>query len=402
MISKDARFPVSEYYQQKEQKEEEKNTETSSQTQSVTYPKGLSSYYYENMRNNAEYKSKDWYLSFALESYANAVRKFYCSTMQALNNLVFAPINLPNYITQSSECEINNAEYNLATLQGLAKDLEEKELKLLESLSINRTTMSARCNKSATINELRNFAAKAWLVYDNLKEDKFFHSVVDFKSRNADKDMNVDRNIALVCTGHYKSKNYVKTKLKNYFSTTATKTPFVNKHGETIKLYLNLSAEDLFFNLMTMFNGYNYQENEEYITQLQQKVTDKKAMLVIDFYKNYADVKSVYKAVFFIVDEINNGNESTLDFVDYNHLKQTDQKRDVYLQAKIYLEKVNELYALAQEDEYSFLIKDCLHLKHKLTEAIKLIEPHHQKYLQRREENLKNFKKKFPDLNPHM
>ena len=104
--------------------------------------------------------------------------------------------------------------------------------------------MEAICNKHRSVRELRDYAAKAWLVYDNFVEDNFFHSVVDFKTRNADKDMTLDRNIALVCAGHYKAKYLLENKISTYFSTKAIKTPFLNKHNVSARLYKELNSKD--------------------------------------------------------------------------------------------------------------------------------------------------------------
>jgi len=393
MISKDVRFPISEYYQQKEEQQKEEQGQTPTQpSKIVEFPKYFKDEYYETMRENSQYKSKDWYLSFALEKYAKAVKDLYCSTLMCLNNLVYQPVEMPNYVVSSSKCEFKDLETNLPILNQLAKNLEEAEAKLIDSLSINKTSISARCNKSKTINELRNCAAKAWLMYDNLCYDKFFHSVVDFNTRNATKDMSVERNIALISVGHYKAENYVKTKIKNYFSTTARRTPFLDKHGKSVKLYTDVNAEAMFFNLMTFFNGYNYQENETNIIELQQKVTQVDAKKVIEFYKNYGDVKNVYKRVFVLINKIYQGQKE-LDFLDYEYLEKTLEKRDVYQQAKIYLGMVAELHKLSQKEEYAFLNKDCKHFKEKLTEAINLIEPIYIMQNQEKQKKLENFKK---------
>ena len=380
------KLPVSEY---SERKREERLTEQN--YKKVVYPKALSATYYLDLQARAEYKSKDYYLSSPLKKYASAVCAFYCAAISAFNNTVYKPINLPDFVKDSSTYMSVNTEANLQVLDNLANNLTSAEQELIEALSRNNTTMAARCNKHSHIKQLRDFAATAWLVYDNFKVDNFYHAIVDFKTRNADKDMSLDRNIALVSMGHYKAKNFVKTKVNNYFTTTGVRTPFINKHGNKIRLYENLNSKELFNSLIEMFGGYNYEDNEENLINLQQNITDNKAQMVVEFYKNYADVKHIYKKLFNIVNNLNKGYD--IEFVDVDYLVSNDVRRNIYEQGIVYLNQVKELLNIAEQNaDYNFILKDCIHLKTKLTQALTEIEPYYieQKNAQKKLNNFKN------------
>lgn len=379
------KLPVSEY---SERKREES---TKQSYNNVVYPKALSESYYSDLQARAEYKSKDYYLSFPLKKYAIAVRSFYCAVISAFNNTVHQPIDLPDFVKDSSTYMSVNTEANLQVLENLANNLTLAEQELIEVLSRNNTTMTARCNKHSHIKQLRDFAATAWMVYDNFKVDNFYHAIVDFKTRNADKDMNLDRNIALVSMGHYKAKNFVKTKVNNYFATTGVKTPFINKHGNKIRLYENVNSKELFNSLIEMFDGYNYENNEENLIDLQQNVIDTNAQKVIDFYKNYADVKHIYKKLFNIVNNLNSGDE--IEFVDIDYLISNDVRRNIYEQGIVYLNQVKELLNIAElNQDYKFILKDCVHLQNKLTQALTEIQPYYLQNNKKIKDNLNNFK----------
>ena len=383
------KLPVSEYSERKrEQLEQAYENAYDNSKYIVVYPKALSEGYYLDLKDRSEFKSKDWYLSTPFKNYACAVRNLYCAVLVAFNNTIHQPIELPEYVKNSAGFMAKNLEVNIPTLENLAQALTVAEKELMESLSRNNTTMDARCNKHKHIKQLRDFAAKAWLIYDNLKTDNFYHAIVDFKTRNADKDMNLDRNIALVSTGHYKTKNFVKTKVNGYFATSGARTPFVYKHGNSIKLYKGLIAKELFGEIMEMFGGYNYEQNEETLTCLQTNVVDEKAKAVIEFYKNYADVKQIYKAVFNIIDDLNKGYD--VNYIDMEYLEINDEKRDVYVQAEI-----NTLLKIVEvDDEYSFIVKDCMYLQNKLNQALTEIEPYHTQFEESKQKRLEEFKSK--------
>lgn len=251
------KLPVSEYWQRKTELPE--NNEIQS---APKYPTALTETYYEDLQEKADYKSKDWYLSIYLKKYAMAVRNFYCSVMVAFNNTLYQPIEMPDYAKKSASFMAKDLNTNIPTLEKLAGNLSAVEAELLEGLYRNNTSMEARCNKHKHIKQLRDFAATAWMLYDNLTTDNFYHAIVDFKTRNEDKDMTQDRNIALVSMGHYKTKNFVKTKVNNYFLTSGSRTPFVYKHGNKIRLYQGLNGNDIFTQVIKTFGGYNYEENE--------------------------------------------------------------------------------------------------------------------------------------------
>ena len=249
-------LPVSEYYQRKKEEIEEQENSTPSTTVSVSYPKPLSSGYFSDMQEKSMPRSKDWYVNAAFVKYSTAVKNFYCSVLSAFNNTIYQPAILPKYVKYGSKCDSLSLEDNIKMLDSLAAELTSAEQNLLDTLDKNNTSISARSNKYSAVKELLNYAATAWLIYDNMKVDNFFHAVVDFKTRNADKDMQQDRNVALVSMGHYKAKNFVKTKVECYFATKGIKTPFINKHGNKIKLYENLNAKEMFFNVMLIYFFY--------------------------------------------------------------------------------------------------------------------------------------------------
>ena len=62
---------------------------------------------------------------------------------------------------------------------------------------------------------------------------------------------------------------------------------------------------------------------------------------------------------------------------------------------EIYLKQINELLTIAEQDEnYNFIVKDCMHLQSKLHQALTEIEPYHAKFEEKRNKVLEEFKTK--------
>jgi len=365
------KLPTSEYSERKREGLDDfkKSYYTHDKVQDISYPKALSKKYYEEHRNKSENGSKDWYVWNSFGKYAQAVREFYCAVMAVLNKTVYMPVDLPEYILETASLTGKELETNMPMLEALAQNMVKAEDELLTCLDRNRTSIAARCNKHKTLNELRDYAAKAWMVYDNFKVDNFYHAVIDFNSRNQDKDMTKDRDIALVTMGHYKAKNFVRTKVNGYFSTNAAKTPFQNRHGRSIRIYEDLDAGKLFTELMEMFNGYNYQEREEEIKILSQNATEELPKQIIEFYKNFADVKRVYKKLLYMFKEYQEGYVID-NYTDESYLVKTGMRRNLYEVAVNYFKELTHILTRAQEVEgYKFVLKD-IYLLEKLEEAI--------------------------------
>ena len=363
-----ASLPVSEYSERK--REEQDGVYHISTGVKIEYPKALYSDYYSEKIERAEYKSKDWFLWCAFSKYAKAVRDFYCSTMYVFNKTIHQKVELENYINQTTKCKGAQFSDDLQMLDILANALSSAEKDLRKSMEINRTSIDARCNRHKKLQQLREYAATAWLVYDNFKVDNYFHAVVDFKTKNADKDMTQDRNIALVSMGHYKAKNFARTKVDGYFNTRGFKTPFKSKHGSNVELYENLDAGDLFENLLTIFNGYVWQQNEQQLEELQTQVTDKRAKAIIQIYKNFADIKYIYKKLHNLAEEV----KKQPALYNYNNLREIlkgGAERNIYMVGARYLAELEKVSNLCDgAEEYEFFTKDVVFLKQRLMFAL--------------------------------
>jgi len=343
-------------------------------------PKAFDYYYYHKKIEHYQEGSKDnirWksYLLYALR-----VKDLYIALTKALNETIYSPVSLPRYVRNKKD---------LPQIEELAKKLEEQEKRLAIMLGKDASKINNACEKHSTIKELREYGAKCWLMLRNYQTDNFYHAVIDFKTRNEDKDLSVDRNIALLYMGHAKTKNFVKTKIKNYFATKGMKTPFKNDHPQTSLIYANMDSEKLFDEIINSFNGYDYKEKEEWFEENLKTVKDEKAKQVIEFYSNYPHVKNVYKQLFSVY-ELSKSGEANISSWFRDML---DPSIDYFVEAKKCLVRVEELlYMAEQNEEYSFLLKDCNFLKNKLTKAIDLNQNIYNQMIEQSKNNINKFK----------
>lgn len=364
-----------------ELKEEQENK------QELNLPKCFNDDYYEDKINRCDHGSDNWYRWSSLRRYMLKVKTFYIALMVKLNTSIDKPVNLPGYI---------KLEENPKPIDMKAKDLQEQEEKLMKCFDDSNSKFEKKLEKHSTLQELREYGAKCWLLYQNLTRDNYYHAIIDFKSRNEDKDLTVERNIALLFVGHTKTKSFVKTKVKDYFSTNRLVNPFKEKQPKSIGVYANLPTEPLFASIMETFNGYNYLENEEWFKNIIPQLTDEKAIQVVEFYKNYSHIKVVYKKLLYIAKNYNDGYEA--DFLDYDYIEKTSKKRYYVPMAEEYLTQINSLFQMAEKnEEYAFVLKD-KHLQHKLIQALSLCSPIYNAQVAEREEHLKSFKEKYSEI----
>ncbi|MBO5954794.1 MAG: hypothetical protein J6Q13_02350 [Clostridia bacterium] len=353
-------------------------------------PKCFNLNYYLQHQEQCDEKSTNWYRWGSLRIYAHLVKNLYIKLIKQLNSTTCQPVILPKYI-ESAKVD--------APIDLLIKQLEEQEASLFQSFNKDPSKVEKKFEKHQTLKELREYGAMCWLMWQNQTRDNFYHSIVDFQIRNQDKDLAIDRNTALLYVGHVKTKNFIKTKVSNYFSTNRTVNPFKEKHPISNVIYANIKTEPLFEKLMSTLNGYKYLEREEWFKDRLQEITDEKAGKVINFYKNYPDVKYVYKNLLNI--------KETLSEHCYEHetiaiyFDAYQDKRDFFNVAENYLEQIEELLVLSSQfEEYSFINKDCMFLKSKLMQALNENKEFHDEMLNRKEMAIIKFREKFGTF-PH-
>jgi len=336
-------------------------------------------------QDQCDEKSSNWYRWGSLRIYAHLVKKVYISLIKRLNSTTCKPVKLHSYIEKA---EINDS------IDVLIKKLEMQEANLFQSFNKEPSKVERKFEKHQTLKELREYGALCWLMYQNQTRENFYHAIVDFKTRNQDKDLAIDRNAALLYVGHVKTKNFVKTKVSNYFSTNRIVNPFQEKHPTSNVIYANIKTEPLFEKLMSTLNGYNYLEKEEWFAERLQTLKDENAIKVVDFYKNYPDVKKVYKKLFDIKETLSGeyyNVEINSIYFDINN-----NKRDFFEVAESYLKQVEELLTMSSEnEEYSFIKKDCVFLQNKLMQALNENKSFHDEMTRKRELSIKNFKERY-------
>lgn len=351
-------------------------------------PKCFDLNYYIKHQEQCDEKSTNWYRWGSLRIYAHIVKNLYILLMRKLNSTTCKPVSLPQYVENANINEIVDI---------LIKKLEEQEAHLFQSFNRDPSKVEKKFEKHQTLKELREYGAMCWLLYQNQTRENFYHAVVDFKTRNEDKDLAIDRNAALLYVGHIKTKNFVKTKVSNYFSTNRIVNPFQEKHPVSNVIYANIKTEPLFEKIMKTLNGYNYLEQEEWFKERLPEVTDENAKKVINFYTNYPDVKNVYKKLFQIKDVLS----SSYYNIEINsiYFDIDNDKRDFFETAEKYLKQVEELSVLSCEnEEYEFLKKDCLFVKNKLLQALSENYKFHKEMLEMREKAMISFREKFGSI----
>ena len=346
-------------------------------------PKCFDLSYYEDKINICTPGSDNDFAWRSLSNYMLKVYKFYNMLMSQLNSTIDNPV---------AEAEFKKVEFNSYLIDKYATELLEQEKKLMITFSKSPEKIAKKIEKHEALKDLRNYGAKCWLLYNNYKRENFYHAVIDFKSRNATKDLSKNRNIALMYVGHAKTKSFVKSKIKGYFSTNRAVNPFMEKHPTSIGIYANFNAEKAFKEIMQTFNGYVYEDNEPFFEDQLPLLTEQNAIDVVKVYKNYADIKRVYKTLILKYEEFKNGYD--INYIDEETLISSNIRQNLFELAEKYRNQLNNIFEMArQNSEYAFVLKD-EHLLNKLNNVIDLHAENYYRIKKQKEEARKTFLEK--------
>lgn len=341
-------------------------------------PKPFQYLYYKGNIEKCDEGSKNSFRWKSLLTYAMIVKDFYTALCIEFNRTLDNPIALPEYMRN---------RHSLTSIDEIAQKLDEQEKKLFQTFDKDAEKIERKCEKHATLSKLREYAAISWMIYHNLKRENFYHTIIDYQTQKEKLNLSLDEDVAYMFMCHAKAENFVKTKVKGFYSTSPTRHPFVSMHPQTFRIYANMPAEKLFDEFVKNFNGYNYKENNDYVNDIIKNVTDENALQIIEFYKNYADIKYVYKKLFYINKQLEEYPNLSRVFIDIDN-----NRRDIFDASTHYFEQVSKLLNMASENEkYSFVVEDCSFILEKLAEAIQLNYDAHEDERIRREEALKNF-----------
>lgn len=331
-------------------------------------------YYFKNIARCDE-KSDNDYRWRSLRHYAGLVKSFYFKLTEVFNKTLDKPIELPTYMQRNPI---------LTELDELAQKLEEQEIKTLKCFKNDTSKIERKCERHQTLRSLRECGAKCWMLYHNLKRENFYSNIIGYKTKIHNEIKSEDAKTALVYSHHIKTKNFITTKVKNYFSKDSYFGVHVNLHPATINFYANMKAEPLFDEIIEFFGGYDFRKNEEEQEEKIATVKDENALMVIELFKNYSDIKKVYKNLIHTNKDLKEyyNQHIFMAFHDWE-----DSSIDFFNKAKDYLNLVCEIEKMAKENvEYSFVVDDCKHLSEKLGEAINMNEKFHEEMLQERKE----------------
>ena len=345
-----------------------------------TTPKCFKLDYYEDKINLCTPGSENDYAWRSLCNYMLKVQKFYNALMSQLNSTIDNPIK---------DADFKKVDFSTYIIDKYAIELLEQEKKLMITFSKSPEKIAKKIEKHEALKEIRNYGAKCWLLYNNFKRENFYHSVIDFKSRNATKDLSKNRNIALMYVGHVKTKSFVKSKIKDYFSTNRIVNPFMEKHPTSIGIYANFNAEKAFKEIMQTFNGYVFEDNEPFFEDQLPLLTEPNAIEVVEAYKNYAEIKRVYKTLISKYEELKNGYE--INYTDEDTLISSNVRQNLFEMAEKYSSQLNAVFEMAKQNpDYAFVLKD-EHLINKLNQVINLHADNYNKIKQQKEEARKAF-----------
>lgn len=341
--------------------------------------------YYEDKINLCTPGSENDFRWRSLSNYMIKVYKFYNILMSQLNSTIDNPVNSNNF---------KNVKFNDYLIEKYAIELLDQEKRLMITFGKNPEKIAKKIEKHKALQELRNYGAKCWLLYQNYKRENFYHAIIDFKSRNATKDLSINRNIALMYVGHVKTKSFVKSKIKGYFSTNRAVNPFMEKYPTSIGIYANLNAESLFTEIMHTFNGYDYLENEQFFAEQVPQLTEENAIKVVELYKNYEDIKRVYKTLANKLLLKQQGYQ--INYVDEDAMIYFKKRQNLFELAVKYKHQLLDVFEMAEQNsQYAFVLKE-VHLLNKLLQQIEL----HQDYYTQIEEDKKLKRQQFINNNP--
>lgn len=325
--------------------------------------------YYSNkaykFEDNTNVSSK-W---FRIMEYSEKAYDFYRYTMYNFYaSLDEFPSNVPEYILACKNKPMN--------IDFLANQLYEKEKEIFHTfMGRSEFTFNDFIQKHARCIELRQYTAKAWMMYADMKKNNVFRSMLNIE--NMDLDYSIEENKVKACCVYEKAKYHYDVNWKTMF-----------RDGDALhktfpitrRLYCPLDNAQLYQEILETIGAYNYHEKTADIKQYKQEIKQEGNIKIVKFYEKYKDILHVMRQLKKI--HLSNSIAEPVfwkAFQDSYNPNYNLQSRDLFEVGKKYLYDAAAIYP--NVDPNSRTYKDIAYIYNKLNEFLHECKPLHDKWL---------------------
>lgn len=351
----------------------------------IEIPRAFDFDYYQNKAEEAKFKG-DTDLAIklmAFKKYAEVVYEFYRQVLYYFNKK-HNIIEMPEYIKNSGKvpCDLKQlANLMSSREQNLLKAYNDKDNKLIQSIS-----------RSKHMQELRDFAAQAWLMYFSITELNDFVGYLKYIQDCYNyADLDNPSHIANIYGLHTQAKYYEDAHIENFFLS-SNRGLFARKRPVSARIYQDIDSKKNFGLLLRDAKAYNIAEHKD-VPELKNKIEqDTVEKRIIGFYDHYKDIKYVKHKLLKIKKMSEQEREVNLFLFEDEFAEGNKRNRDLFkVGAKYYLACKS---LLTQISVKSKIYSDIVDLYEELGEVLSDLEDCHNQ----REQEMKKYDERVSNI----
>ncbi len=314
-------------------------------------PKEFDYDYYRSKRDAYHHSSIEYHEWKCFERFSRAVYEFYRQVVRAYYGVFKQGIsNLPNF---EKSC-LNLKEMDL---DEMAENVERAEAELILQFSRGRRTIKAKLNKHATLNHLKDYAARAWVMYYALKKKLYFNDSINFKRAYQHYNLDDDKDKLRAFRGREMMKYKIHTNVPPNF--------LIVRFHHPSSIYEGVDNTAILNDLVKNAGGFTTDEYDTIISNEEMQSLNQKFGNLMIIYQDYGYINSLIASIRRIADYYYTSQINT-----YGIFIQRDREdsEDMYEQAKNYYELICDLSTKDYGEPFVF---DLESLKQKLEDVLK-------------------------------
>lgn len=235
--------------------------------------------YYARMQEKFGKYSPDYWEWEKLRKYSKAVYSFY---RQAIAQF-YCKYSLFVTPTRFEEAALNLKNEDLVKL---ADALIQAEGDLIRQFERNGRTVVARINKYSTLTRLREYAARAWVMWGALNKKFFVSDAVNFKKAYDDLDLSQDLSKLKVFRG---------CAIMRYNLGGAKSDAIVKKLNRPEEIYAGINSLEVLNELLGKIGAFKTTDYTKLLTNVEVANLTKEYPALMNIYLNYDCIKYIVK-----------------------------------------------------------------------------------------------------------
>lgn len=254
------------------------------------------------------------YSAHVFKFYTHMMYKLYCSSPLCYSR---APRYLRDCVSEDD-------------IDMLAQNVSKCENKLLCTLGEKRNsiTIDEIFQMHPRLLKLRHCGSKAWMLYSDFKRKNNFKSLI--KVNETHFDTNIDEEIVTLCGIQNKAKYNFEKYFEKIFTVDGV---LYNNFKSPIYMYKRDQAYTAYNDILKDCNGYNFYENNQYISQIKNQVKSINAQQAIRVYDKYAEMMYVLKTLISKKHQVESPNTILATFFEDERFMDNPKEKDLFEKA---------------------------------------------------------------------